>query len=436
MSVEKTINQFLDEEYKDYAMYVISNRAIPSLVDGQKSSTRKILYVADRTTRREKCKVNVLAGRIIADAQYMHGNVSAEDAIVGMAQNFKNNLPLLENIGTYGSIRNPYAASSRYISTRISDKFDSIFKDDFLLEYNEVDGKFCEPKFYLPIIPIILVNGSSGIAVGFACNILQRDSIDIINACLAALSGKKIKLGAVSIPQFFGEVKVDANNSKRWELSGKFERLRNSIHVRELPPSMTYEKFEKLLEHLINSKKIKSYEDIGKGTIHYVVKPNGELDPYKDLKLSEWETENFTTLDEFGKLKIFERAEDIVEYFVDFRLGFYTKRKEWYISKISSELKLLLNKSKFIKLVLDNRIQINNKPKLEIVISCRENDLETLDGDYDYLLKMPIYSLTKELFDRMKVEFKEKKSELEDLKSADPRQMYIDDLTELKRKLK
>ena len=55
MSVEKTINQFLDEEYKDYAMYVISNRAIPSLVDGQKSSTRKILYVADRTTRREKC---------------------------------------------------------------------------------------------------------------------------------------------------------------------------------------------------------------------------------------------------------------------------------------------------------------------------------------------------------------------------------------------
>jgi DNA gyrase/topoisomerase IV subunit A len=436
MSVEKTINQFLDEEYKDYAMYVISNRAIPSLVDGQKSSTRKILYVADRTTRREKCKVNVLAGRIIADAQYMHGNVSAEDAIVGMAQKFKNNLPLLEDIGTYGSIRNPYAASSRYISTRISDEFDSLFKDDFLLEYNEVDGKFCEPKFYLPIIPILLVNGSSGIAVGFACNILQREPIDIINACLSFLNEKKFKLGPVSIPQFSGDVEVDPNNPKRWELKGRFERVRNSIHVRELPPSMTYEKYEKLLDHLLNSKKIKSYEDMGKGSIHYFIKPNGELDPYKDLKLSEWETENFTTLDEFGKLKIFESAEEIVEYFVNFRLGFYTKRKEWYINKISNELKLISNRGKFIKLILDGKIQINNKPKSEIIGACVENGLETIDGDYDYLLKMPIYSLTKELFDKMKVDFKAKKAELEELKSADPRQMYISDLVELKKKLK
>lgn len=436
MSVEKTINQFLDAEYRDYAMYVISNRAIPSLIDGQKSSTRKILYVADRTTRREKCKVNVLAGRIIADAQYMHGNVSAEDAIVGMAQKFKNNLPLLEDIGTYGSIRNPYAASSRYISTRISDKFDLIFKDDFLLEYNEVDGKFCEPTFYLPIIPILLVNGSSGIAVGFACNILQRNPIDVVNSCLNVLSGKKTKLGPVSIPQFNGEVEVDPNNPKRWELRGRFEKVRNSIHIKELPPSMTYEKYEKLLDHLVNIKKIKSYEDMGKGSIHYVVKPQGEIDPFKDLKLSEWETENFTTLDEFGKLKIFESAEDIVEYFVNFRLGFYTKRKEWYIDKIGNELKLISNKGKFIKLILDGKIQINNKPKSEIISSIEEHGLEKIDGDYDYLLKMPIYSLTKELFDKMKVEFTSKKAELEDLKSADPRQMYIDDLMELKKKLK
>ena len=135
-------------------------------------------------------------------------------------------------------------------------------------------------------------------------------------------------------------------------------------------------------------------------------------------------------------MKIFDSVEDIIKYFVDFRLEYYRIRKEHLLNKLQQELKILGNRGKFIKAILEAKIVVNNKPKDEIISQIEVNSIEKIDDSYDYLLRMPIYSLTKEVFDKLKEDFSNKKEEIERLKLIEPGDMYLDDLSELKKKLK
>lgn len=435
-----SISDFLDTDYKKFAFYVIENRSIPSFCDGLKPVQRKILFALS-SEKGEKLKVNVLSGKVIFKTQYHHGNVSVEDAVVNMAQKFKNNLPMLEEIGIYGSLRNPYASSSRYIATKISKLFEYVFKDSEILEYVTIDGVECEPKYYLPIIPMILINGGSGIAVGFSMNILNRNPISIIDNCINLINGKKLKDMNPEIHDFTGSFTRDKDNHKRWIIKGRYELSGTTLKILEIPPSFTYENYESVLDKLVDDKSIVSYKNNSKSNIDYTVKlPRGkalsEEDIFKTFKLVEYSTEIFTTLDELGKLKMFDSDEEIIRHFVDFRLGYYQKRKDFLINKITQDLKLLRNRGRFIKLILDGKVIINNKPKSEIVSQLESTDIEKIEEDYDYLLKMPIHSLTKETFEKIKEDFTSKKSELEKVKLILPKDMYIEDLNNLKIKLK
>jgi DNA topoisomerase-2 len=103
---------------------------------------------------------------------------------------------------------------------------------------------------------------------------------------------------------------------------------------------------------------------------------------------------------------------------------------------MNRELKILSNRGRFIKAILDEKLKVNNVPKIEIIKGVEEMNLDMIDGSYDYLLRMPIYSLTKEVFDKLKVDFIEKKAEIQKIEQTDPKDMYVDDLTELKKKFK
>jgi DNA topoisomerase-2 len=206
---------------------------------------------------------------------------------------------------------------------------------------------------------------------------------------------------------------------------------------------MTYEKYEEVLDRLVETKEIVSYDDNCKDNIDYTIKlTRTQLENLSDesifklLKLEESETENFNTLDEFGKLKIFESAEEILKYFVDFRLIYYEKRKEYQLQTLLHELRVLGNRGKFIKLILDGKLIVNNTPKSEIITQIEQNSFDKVDDSYDYLLRMPIYSLTKEVFDKLKSDFTSKKEEIEILKSKDPKELYLKDLNELKKNFK
>lgn len=377
---------------------------------------------------------------IVHNCYYHHGSASLESAIINMAQKFKNNLPLLEEDGQFGSLRSPEPGAARYIGTKLSKNFKLLFKDFELLEHKKEEGDIIEPHYFLPIIPVVLVNGTSGIAVGFASKILNRNPIDIITSCINVLNGKSINEVKPYSPYFKGEYIQDENNNKKWTLRGKVKVTNTTtVHITELPPSMTYEKYEEILDSLVDDKMIVSYEDNCKDDINYVIKFTREnlakLDEsglIKLLKLEESATENFTTLDEFGKLKIFESSKEIIEYFVNFRLGYYEKRKIFILSKIKDELKVLSNKGKFIRAILEEKIIVNKKSKQEINKQIEELNIDKMDDSYDYLLKMPIYSLTNEVFERIKIDFKNKKDEIIALESKDIKEMYNEDLVLLK----
>jgi DNA topoisomerase-2 len=444
---EKTITQFLSVEYKDFAMYSIEGRAIPSVVDGFKPSQRKVIHVANqiwKTGNEKVLKIFQLSGKVASDVFYHHGDASLNSAIINMAQKFKNNAPLLEEDGQFGSLRSPQAGAPRYIGTKLSDNFRLMYKDFDLLNYKEEEGESIEPDFFLPIIPTVLINGSSGIAVGFATNILNRDVKSVTDSCIKVLTGKKIDEIAPSLREFTGDFIQDTENHKRWIIRGKLQKVNTStVKITELPPSMTFEKYEDLLEKLCDSKEIVSYDDNCKDSIEYIIKfTRADLEKLSDeklmkmFKLEEASTEIFSTLDENGKLKIFETTSEIIEYFVEFRLTYYHKRKSFMLEKMNKELKVLSNRGRFIKAILDEKLKINNVSKTLIIQGIEEMGLDKIDDSYDYLLRMPIYSLTKELFEKLKEDFTTKKAEIKKLEETDPKDMYLDDLNDLKKKFK
>jgi DNA gyrase/topoisomerase IV subunit A len=442
---KRSISDYLDVEYKDYSTYVLEQRAVPSVIDGFKPVQRKIIHVANKVWKsgsEKPMKVFQLTGKVSSDCFYHHGDASMNKAIIGMAQQFKNNVPLLDDTGQFGTLRSPDAGAPRYIGTKLTENFRKIYRDSHLLTPKFEEGYEIEPNYYLPIIPTVLLNGGGGIAVGYSTNILNRNPKEVVTACLNALAGKAIKTLKPSLNGFKGRYVADAEVSNKWHIHGKYEVVNTStIRVTELAPSTTYEKWEELLDKLVDTKKIKSYEDNSKDNIDYVIKMNRDdldklsKDPEslnKFFKLSETSTEYFTTLDEHGKLKLFDNAEDIVSYFVDFRLSYYHKRKEARLAKIGDEMNLLDNRAKFIKAILEETIVVNKKSKEDIIKQIEKAKLDRRNGDFEYLLRMPISSLSKENWARIQQELKEKKAELREAKGADPKEEYRKELESLK----
>ena len=583
MSVnEKSITGFLSDEYKEFAMYTIENRALPSSIDGFKSSQRKVVHISNRiwkTGKEKPIKVFQLCGKVSSDCLeynseillsngetikigdwfsnhidsefevmcidengkltksigsnprfslqteiyeiktengiinklsanhmimlsdmsykkvsdltknddifdskiksikkikldqpqeyydisvdkyhnfiinnsivvhncfYHHGDSSLSGVITTMAQKFKNNAPLLEEDGQFGSLRAPQAGAPRYIGTKLSENFKLLYKDFELLTYKEEEGEIIEPTFFLPVIPTVLVNGSSGIAVGFASQILNRDVKDLVKAVVEVLNNKVPKEIKPSSPYFKGEWIQDPTNNKRWTSRGIFERQGSTkLRITELPMSITYEKYEALLDKLVDDKYIIGYDDNCKDNVDYTIRfGRGVLDNISDeeiikkFKLEESVTEIFSTLDENNRLKIFESTTEIVQYFVDFRLKYYIKRREVLLDKIKNELNILSNRGKFIKYILDNKLKVNNVKKDVIISELEKLGLDKNDGSYDYLLRMPIYSLTNELYEKLKQDFLSKKEEHKKVSETDPKDMYIEDLKEIKNKFK
>jgi DNA topoisomerase-2 len=444
---KRTVTSFFDKEYLEYAKYVVENRAIPSCIDGLKPTQRKVVHVANKIWKsgnEKPMKLFQLAGMVAAQAYYHHGNTSLESAMIGMAQKFKNSLPLLDGIGQFGSLRSPSAGAPRYISGKLHPNFRLIYQDFELLNNKVEEGEEIEPDFFLPIVPTVILNGSSGIAVGFATNILNRNPKDVVDACLAVLTNKKMKTLPPWLSEFTGTFTRDPQNPNTWKISGSYEVVNSTtVKVTEIPPSFTYERYEEWLNSLVEKRIIVDYEDNSSDKIEYILKfqrailkdyvSKSKLDAL--LKIHSQETENLTTIDENGKLKIFDRAEDIVTHFVNVRLGFYDKRKEYLLNKLERELLVISNRARFIKDIIEGKLKVNNVPRETIVNYLTKNKYDQVDGSYGYLLGMAIYTLTKEKFEELLKQKADKEAEVEVIKKTDPKDMYIKDLEKLKKSL-
>lgn len=443
----KSITQYLDTEYAQFGKYTIENRAIPSLIDGFKPTQRKIIFVSNKiwkTLNEKPLKVFQLGGRIAAEAMYHHGNPGG--SIINMAQDFKNSIPLLDGIGQFGSLRATEAGAERYVAVKLNSNFRSIYKDFELLEYKEEEGYEIEPVWFLPIIPTVILNGSSGIAVGFATNILNRNPIEVVDSCIASLDGKKFKEPLPWWKDFNGEiVKADGDGST-FTFKGKFEVLNTTtVKVTELPPSMTYTKYENHLNNLQEKGHISYYDDNSKGSnLEYIIKfsrndlsnriQKSQLETL--LKLIEHESENITCLDEKNKIIKFDNVTDLINYFVKFRLTFYEKRKKFLLSELDKNWVLLSNRAKFLKSIIDGKLKVNNRPKSDLVDDIEKLKLDKINDSYDYLLNMSIYSLTKERYENILTEINQNREEFMQINKLNTSDMYKSDLLELKKKIK
>ena len=448
MSIPKRkVEDFFANEYLNYAKYVVENRAIPSVIDGFKPTQRKVAHVANqvwKTGNEKPLKVFQLAGTVAANAYYHHGNASLEGSIIGMAQDFKSSMPIFQGIGQFGSLRSPEAGAARYVGVRFNENFRLLYKDFELTTPQYEEGEEIEPRFFLPIVPTVLLNGGSGIAVGFATNILNRNPLDLIDACVDVLDGRSAKNLKPWIRSFTGTFDVSPDSNKSWLIRGKYDiKNMSTVEITEIPPSFTYEKYESLLEGLIEKGTLHSYDDHTSGKIHYVLKfprqtladliKKNKLDDI--LKMQERETENYTTLDEHGKLKVFDNVPDMIEYFVKFRLDFYEKRKVRLELDLESEVRFLSNRARFIKSIIDKLININGTPKADLETALTSLNFDKVEASFDYLLSMPIQTLTKEKYEDLckKVDLKNK--ELEKVKKTTHEKMYRDDLSALRKQV-
>jgi len=446
--MKRTVEDFFDKEYLDYAKYVVESRAIPSVIDGLKPSQRKIIYAANKiwkTGNEKPMKLFQLAGNVAATTMYHHGNASLESALVNLAQTFKNSMPLLHGIGQFGSLRSPEAGAPRYIGAKLHPNFRLLYKDFELLERRYEDGEEIEPKYFLPIVPTVLLNGSSGIAVGFSTNIFNRNPLDIIQGCHNVLDGKKLKDLPPWLSGFNGTFEKAEEGESTWYIRGVFEvKNTSTVEITELPPSFTYEKYENHLNNLLEKHILTGYEDNCSNNINYTLKFNritlqdlidrGKLSEV--LKMQERDTENITVIDEHGKLKIFKNPKEIVSYFVEFRLRHYQKRKDYLTDLIQRELSILSNRARFIKGILEENIKVNRVKKEELIKTLEVMKFDKVDNSFQYLIGMPIYSLTLEKYEELLKQVADKEYELEITKKSDIVEMYKKDLKELEKKIK
>jgi DNA topoisomerase-2 len=431
------VKDFINNEFKQFSLYDCV-RSIPSVCDGLKPSQRKSIYgFLDRGENAPEIQVERIAAHIAAVSVYHHGTASLETTVIGMAQNYpgSNNMNLFEPSGQFGSRLSPESASPRYVFTKFSENFRKLFRkeDDIILKYQEEDGVRIEPKYYIPILPTILINGAQGVGTGYACKILGYNPIDIKNAVISILSGKKIK---PLIPWYRGFKGKIYRNGNQTIIEGQIEIVNGTtIKVTELPIGTFLNDFKNNLYKLEDNGFIKSFEDLStENGFEFILNvPRSTTALSEDiikqkLKLISRETENFTLWDTNGKIREYSSPEEIIEDFVKWRLERYEERRQALIKKNSDELEWLNNKLRFILYYLKNSKEFSNKNKKEMIDILEQEKFI----DIDKLIRIPIYSLTKDEIESLKKEIADIELLIKKLKSTTAKDMYINELEEFK----
>lgn len=239
------------------------HRSIPHVMDGLKPSLRKVLWAARKRNLVSEIKVAQLAGYVSETAAYHHGEVSLTEAIVGMAQNFvgANNINLLSPNGQFGTRLQggKDAASARYIFTALEPVQAALIHkaDDPALSWLEDDGQKVEPEYYMPVLPMLLVNGTEGIGTGYSTFVAPYNPRDLVAALRARLTGAKADLTDTELVPwwdgFRGAVTMSADRRKV-QTRGIYEFLDDDTHrvrITELPVGMWTKRYKEILEEML-----------------------------------------------------------------------------------------------------------------------------------------------------------------------------------------
>jgi DNA gyrase/topoisomerase IV subunit A len=432
------LSKLAKNEWKEFALYTVESRAIPSMIDSLKPSQRFYLYSSIKNTPKDFKKVESVAG-VVTDYGYNHGTQSCAGAGQLMAAEWNNNICLVEGRGSFGTRLVQTAAATRYTQTRLHPNFHRYVRDLDLAPVHS-DPEHEPPAFYVPVIPLVLANGIKGIATGFATNILPRDPLNIARACNEYIQTGSIKEKLhVKFPQFHGTVTY-SKEENRYYCLGTFEkRGKTVLLITEVPYGFDHESYVELLDKLEEKGDIVGYDDLcDKKGFRFEVKlkqntsalwSNDQI--IREFKLSKPFTENLTVIDSNGKLKEYTDERDLVRDFCDYRMTILQKRIEKKVRELAEECRWFKVKMQFIQAVLENRVVFKNMKKADvskqILVETEARDQE----DCDRLLRLNIMSLTAELVKQLEKEIKEAQTELSFWQKTTPKEQFLTDLKEL-----
>ncbi|XP_056154222.1 DNA topoisomerase 2-beta isoform X1 [Lampris incognitus] len=473
-------NDFINKE-----LILFSNsdneRSIPSLVDGLKPGQRKVLFTCMKRNDKREVKVAQLAGSVAEMSAYHHGEQALMMTIVNLAQNFvgSNNVNILQPLGQFGTRINggKDAASPRYIFTMLSPLAKLLFPavDSNLLKFLYDDNQKVEPEWYIPIIPMVLVNGAEGIGTGWACKIPNYDPREIVNNINRMLNHQEPLPMLPSYKNFKGLIHELGQN--QYLVSGEVSVIdKHTIEITELPVRTWTQAYkESVLEPMLQGTEktpalISDYKEYHTdSTVKFIVRMSEEkliqaeaAGLHKVFKLQSSLTCNSMVLfDHMGCLKRYDSVQDILREFFELRLHYYKLRKDWLSGSLGAEAAKLSNQARFVLEKIEGKISIENKSKRDLIRMLVQKGYESdpvaawskaqekaqdegdrdgneSDGSVDsgsssgpnfnYILNMPLWCLTKEKVDELLKQRDHKRGELNDLQRKESEDLWKEDL--------
>ena len=436
------ITKFYETDYIDAASYD-NLRKIASVADGLKNSGRKVIHTVIQKNINKDVKVSRIQSTISEFTDYLHGEDNLSDVIVNMARRYvgTNQLPLLKDEGNFGKRFKPKASAGRYIFTHKEPIVDKLFNQDdyFSLKHQTFEDMDIEPRYYIPVLPMLLINGSrDAVSTGFYQNILPRGVAPILKMVKQYVETGKYKIPKPRWDGFEGTItRAPDKDISKWITTGKWEKTSAySLTITELPIGYNLVSYKKVLIKLEENKTIQSFTDKSDNEkFKYLVKvPRKFMEMTDDkitsiLELNKNFTEHFNVMGRENRILEFTTPEEVFDEYVKIREDHYIMRKEYLIAKLTEDVKIAASKFLFIKGVVNQTIIIANTPKAEV-----EKQLDGTTGiikrddSYNYLLNMAIQSLTKELMEKIYNDIIELKGRLEVVKGQSIQDMWSIDL--------
>ncbi|XBH67531.1 hypothetical protein VPH35_095897 [Triticum aestivum] len=437
-------------------------RSTPSsMVDGLKPGQRKVLFGSFKRNLIEETKVADLAAYVSEHAACHHGDRSLAGIIVGMAQDFvgSNNISLLEPRGQFGTRcrGGEDAADAAYIFTRLAPITRLIFPedDDLLLDYLNEDGKSIEPSWYVPIIPMVLVNGT-GIDNGSNSYVPNYNPRDIIANLKRLLNGETVIPMDPWYKGFEGSLKKTSSKEAgvTYTITGVIEEVDDTmLKITELPIPCWTTDYQEFLESMCPW-----WHDEDKDKEPPFLEQEGLEKKFK--LTSRVGTTNMHLLDSDGKIRKYDTPEDILKEFFKLRLKFYGRRKEVMLENIRKELLMPKNKVRFILAVISGDIIANNRKRAELFLELKQKGYEPFPeekitaepvavgatavdeaaagvnaSEYEYLLAMTDGTLTPEKVQELIALQKNLEGKVESLCKTTPETLWLRDLDALEKEL-
>lgn len=435
-------------------------RSLPHVMDGLKPSQRKILFGCFKRNLKAEIRVAQLAGYISEHAAYHHGEASLNQTITGMAQIFvgANNINLLTPAGQFGSrlMGGKDAASPRYIHTHLEGIIDTIFRkeDAPILNHLEDDGDRVEPDTYLPVVPLLAINGSVGIGTGFSTDIPPHNPDEIVDLIVERLNGTKETLAGTELtPWWIGyRGKVSKKAEKQWLTHALYEwqDSTKSVRIKELPVGTWTKDYKAFLDGLVQqneNKVLRNFDDLSNDvdidfrlylepTYYATAKNNLEEFEKKFGLTSSWKTTNMCCFDSRNSIVKYDTVGHILEEFYMNRLVKYEARRQHQIRELKDKLEELNAKWVFVRAIVDGSLKIMNEEDAMVLAgllklglpprSDRENP-QTL-GAFEYLLRMRVDRIKKSAVLEAEEDVKATTVQLKHFENTNARALWKDDL--------